>query len=110
MAAPFFCALVRRLAKPLVANGGEGEIDSGHPGPRASRAVAKALRRPKSLPRFGRTHRSSTTHPAPAGKIAAPKTGPHFSSGGEGEIRTHEPRKGPPVFKTGAFNHCATSP
>ena len=31
-------------------------------------------------------------------------------SGGEGEIRTHEPRKGPPVFKTGAFNRSATSP
>ena len=30
--------------------------------------------------------------------------------GGEGEIRTHEPRKGPPVFKTGAFNRSATSP
>ncbi len=31
-------------------------------------------------------------------------------AGGEGEIRTHEPRKGPPVFKTGAFNRSATSP
>ncbi len=31
-------------------------------------------------------------------------------NGGEGEIRTHEPRKGPPVFKTGAFNRSATSP
>jgi hypothetical protein len=30
--------------------------------------------------------------------------------GGEGEIRTHEPRKGPPVFKTGAINRSATSP
>ena len=30
--------------------------------------------------------------------------------GGEGEIRTHEPREGPPVFKTGAFNRSATSP
>jgi hypothetical protein len=30
--------------------------------------------------------------------------------GGEGEIRTHEPRKGLPVFKTGAFNRSATSP
>jgi hypothetical protein len=30
--------------------------------------------------------------------------------GGEGEIRTHEPRKEPPVFKTGAFNRSATSP
>ena len=26
------------------------EVDSGRPGPRASRAVAKLLRRPKSLP------------------------------------------------------------
>ena len=33
-----------------------------------------------------------------------------FLFGGEGEIRTHEPRKGPPVFKTGAFNRSATSP
>jgi hypothetical protein len=33
-----------------------------------------------------------------------------LKSGGEGEIRTHEPRKGPPVFKTGAFNRSATSP
>ena len=30
--------------------------------------------------------------------------------GGEGEIRTHESREGPPVFKTGAFNRSATSP
>jgi hypothetical protein len=30
--------------------------------------------------------------------------------GGEGEIRTHEPREGPPVFKTGAINRSATSP
>jgi hypothetical protein len=42
--------------------------------------------------------------------MQAAEAGPHFSSGGEGEIRTHEPRKGPPVFKTGAFNHSATSP
>src|SRR6202142_1905103 len=35
----------------------------------------------------------------------------HFSRcGGEGEIRTHEPREGLPVFKTGAFNRSATSP
>jgi len=33
-----------------------------------------------------------------------------YFCGGEGEIRTHEPRKGPPVFKTGAFNRSATSP
>src|SRR6185437_6955261 len=31
-------------------------------------------------------------------------------SGGEGGIRTHEPREGPPVFKTGAINRSATSP
>ena len=31
-------------------------------------------------------------------------------AGGEGEIRTHEPREGLPVFKTGAFNRSATSP
>jgi hypothetical protein len=30
--------------------------------------------------------------------------------GGEGEIRTHEPLAGLPVFKTGAFNRSATSP
>jgi hypothetical protein len=30
--------------------------------------------------------------------------------GGEGEIRTRDPRKGMPVFKTGAFNRSATSP
>ncbi len=29
---------------------------------------------------------------------------------GEGEIRTHETRKGLPVFKTGALNRSATSP
>ncbi len=34
----------------------------------------------------------------------------HFQIGGEGEIRTHEPRKEPPVFKTGAINRSATSP
>ena len=32
------------------------------------------------------------------------------SLGGEGEIRTHDPREGTPVFKTGAFNRSATSP
>src|SRR5690242_19331099 len=30
--------------------------------------------------------------------------------GGEGGIRTHGPREGTPVFKTGAFNRSATSP
>ena len=30
--------------------------------------------------------------------------------GGEGGIRTHGTRKGTPVFKTGAFDHSATSP
>ncbi len=41
----------------------------------------------------------------------------HFSNqsagrtfGGEGGIRTHGPREGTPVFKTGAFNRSATSP
>ncbi len=29
---------------------------------------------------------------------------------GAGEIRTHETLSGPPVFKTGAFNHSATAP
>ena len=29
---------------------------------------------------------------------------------GEGEIRTHEAREGPAVFKTAAFNRSATSP
>jgi hypothetical protein len=32
------------------------------------------------------------------------------TNGGEGEIRTHEPREGSPVFKTGAINRSATSP
>ena len=68
--------------------GGEGEIDSGHPGPRAARAVAKVLRRPKSLPAILSNSRF----------------------GGEGEIRTHEGREALPVFKTGAFNRSATSP
>jgi hypothetical protein len=31
-------------------------------------------------------------------------------SNGQGGIRTHETREGPPVFKTGAFNHSATCP
>src|SRR5687767_13348406 len=34
----------------------------------------------------------------------------YFYSGGEGEIRTPEPREGLPVFKTGAINRSATSP
>ena len=29
---------------------------------------------------------------------------------GQGGIRTHETLAGPPVFKTGAFNHSATCP
>ena len=33
-----------------------------------------------------------------------------MADGGEGEIRTHGPRKESPVFKTGALNHSATSP
>ena len=72
----------------MVFVGGEGEIDSGHPGPRAARAVAKALRRPKSLP-----------------AILS-----NSLSGGEGGIRTHGRIAPTPVFKTGAFNRSATSP
>jgi hypothetical protein len=108
--APAF-ALEGLHLKPLYF-GGEGEIDSGHPGPRASRrrqsapaskiapgdfetrailalalrAVAKALRRPKSLQ-------------------AILSNSPF---GGEGEIRTHEPRKGPPVFKSAHSLACGT--
>jgi hypothetical protein len=37
-------------------------------------------------------------------------TGFKHHRGGEGEIRTHETLSGSPVFKTGAFNHSATSP
>ena len=33
-----------------------------------------------------------------------------LETGGEGGIRTHGPREGTPVFKTGAFNRSATSP
>ena len=33
-----------------------------------------------------------------------------FMVGGEGGIRTHGPREGTPVFKTGAINRSATSP
>jgi hypothetical protein len=29
---------------------------------------------------------------------------------GQGGIRTHETREGPPVFKTGSFNHSDTCP
>lgn len=36
--------------------------------------------------------------------------GRKIKNGGEGEIRTHEPREGSPVFKTGAINRSATSP
>jgi hypothetical protein len=32
------------------------------------------------------------------------------AGGGEGGIRTHGPREGTPVFKTGAINRSATSP
>lgn len=35
---------------------------------------------------------------------------PTSNRGGEGEIRTHEPGEGSPVFKTGAINRSATSP
>jgi hypothetical protein len=38
------------------------------------------------------------------------RRGDAVAFGGEGEIRTHESREGPPVFKTGAFNRSATSP
>jgi hypothetical protein len=50
----------------------------------------------------------SSTHPAPQNK-KGPADRP-FLFGGEGGIRTHGPRKGTPVFKTGAFNRSATSP
>ena len=36
--------------------------------------------------------------------------GPFPGVGGWGGIRTHETRKGLPVFKTGAFNRSATHP
>ena len=71
---------------------------------------ADATRRPKSLPAILSNSGEFVHAPCPARKIAAPGRGLNFSSGGEGEIRTHEPRKGPPVFKTGAFNRSATSP
>jgi hypothetical protein len=38
------------------------------------------------------------------------KCGEILDGGGEGEIRTHGPREGTPVFKTGAINRSATSP
>ena len=34
----------------------------------------------------------------------------HFRFSGGGEIRTHGTLAGPPVFKTGAFDHSATPP
>lgn len=34
----------------------------------------------------------------------------YIESGGRGRIRTHGPREGPPVFKTGAIGHSATLP
>jgi hypothetical protein len=37
-------------------------------------------------------------------------SGIYVTTGGEGEIRTHERREALPVFKTGAFNRSATSP
>src|SRR5882757_453913 len=52
----------------------------------------------------------SSTHPAPSKIKMGPSRPILIFIGGEGEIRTHEPRKGPPVFKTGAFNRSATSP
>jgi hypothetical protein len=43
-------------------------------------------------------------------KIAPGDLSNRLLLGGEGGIRTHEPREGPPVFKTGAINRSATSP
>jgi hypothetical protein len=80
-----------KIASAILSNsqasvGGEGEIDSGHPGPRP----AGALR---------------------ASKIAsAILSNSQASVGGEGEIRTHGDIAITPVFKTGAFNRSATSP
>ena len=74
-----------------VTTGGEGEIDSGRPGPRPAGAL-----------------RASKIAPGDFVELTSPKDTAAF--GGEGEIRTHEPRKGLPVFKTGAFNRSATSP
>src|SRR5258705_2854110 len=37
-------------------------------------------------------------------------TAPTPSTNGQGEIRTHDPLAGTPVFETGAFNHSATCP
>jgi hypothetical protein len=87
--------------------GGEGEIAAAHPGRSPSgRRCASSKIAPGDFVELGKF----VHEPCPARKITAPKKGPNFSSGGEGEIRTHEPRKGPPVFKTGAFNRSATSP
>ena len=36
--------------------------------------------------------------------------GSHIKNGGEGGIRTHGTLARSPVFKTGAFDHSATSP
>ena len=75
-----------RFCRTQASIGGEGEIDSGHPGPRPSGAPPGVQNRSRDF------------------------VEPLASIGGEGEIRTRDRIAPMPVFKTGAFNRSATSP
>ena len=50
------------------------------------------------------------SHLSAAGTRWVPRSLCCLKTGGEGGIRTHDTRKGIPVFETGRFNHLRTSP
>jgi hypothetical protein len=66
-------SLAFEAIEPVAEFGGEGEIDSGHPGPRLRARCA----RPKSLPRFCRTH--SNLAERARFELAVPVRGRRFS-------------------------------
>ena len=65
---------------------------------------------PLGNPRFPNlpTRETTVSLPLPCSNPSASNC--YIIHGGESGIRTHDPREGTPVFKTGAFNRSAISP
>src|SRR5882724_2574852 len=90
-----------------IRSGGEGGIDSGHPGPRP----AGALRASKIAPRDF-VEPGAFVHTPCSVKIKSPRTGLFiFTDGGEGGIRTHVPElPDHPISSRRRCDHFGTSP